>query len=116
MRVFKTRSLATEACKGGKVLVDGQPTKPSKEILEGMEVTVRKPPAIYTYRIKGLLSKRVSAKLVPEYLEDLTNIEEINKLKFTENFFIKRDRGSGRPTKKERRLLDNIQQKRNRGY
>jgi ribosome-associated heat shock protein Hsp15 len=58
--------------------------------------------------VKGIIEKRVSAKLVPQYLEDLTSVEELDKLKINESFFFNRDRGTGRPTKKERRLIDKL--------
>jgi ribosome-associated heat shock protein Hsp15 len=108
VRVFKTRSLAAEACKKGRVLINNMEAKPSREVNTGDSVTVRKLPVIYTYRVKELLENRVSAKLVENYAEDLTSVEELNKLKINDSFFVKRDKGSGRPTKKERRLLDQI--------
>lgn len=108
VRIFKTRSLATEACAKGRVLINGQPAKPSKELSGNEHVTVRKPPVIYSYKIKTLVSNRLPAKLVPDYIEDLTSVEELEKLKINETFFIKRDRGAGRPTKKERRTIDKL--------
>jgi ribosome-associated heat shock protein Hsp15 len=108
VRIFKTRTIATDACNKGRVLVNNMPAKPSKELSGNELVTVRKPPVIYTYKIKTLVNNRLSAKLVPEYIEDLTSIEELNKLSINETFFIRRDRGSGRPTKKERRVIDKL--------
>ena len=108
VRIFKTRSIATEACSRGRILVDGIQVKPSK-ILTGTEtVVVRKPPVIYTYKIKSLVKNRLPAKRVHEFIDDLTTIEELNKLKIKETFFIKRDKGAGRPTKKERREIDDL--------
>jgi ribosome-associated heat shock protein Hsp15 len=108
MRLFKTRSLATEACNKGRILVNGQLAKPSKELIGNENITVRKPPVIYSYKIKSIVNNRLPAKLVPEYLEDHTSVEELNKLKINESFFILRDKGAGRPTKKERRSIDKL--------
>lgn len=109
VRLYKTRSLATEACNKGRILVNGMEAKPSKELIGNETITVRKPPVIYTYKIKQLLKNRVSAKLVPDYIDDLTSVEELDKLKINETFFVKRDRGTGRPTKKERRTIEKLQ-------
>jgi ribosome-associated heat shock protein Hsp15 len=108
VRIYKTRSQAAEACKKGRVLIDGHPVKASRNIKKGDTVVVRKLPVIYTYKVTGLIEKRVSAKMAVENYEDLTSVEELNKLKISDDFFIKRDRGTGRPTKKERRTLDKI--------
>ncbi len=108
VRVFKTRSLATEACKKGRVKIDSQQVKPSRMVKEGDEIEVKKPPVLYTYRILGFPKSRVSAKLVPGYVKDLTPQEELDKLKMQDDFFIRRDKGMGRPTKKERRIIDKL--------
>lgn len=108
VRIFKTRSLAADACSKGRVLINNMEAKPSKEIFGNEIVTVRKPPVIYTYKIKQLLKNRLPAKLVNDFLEDLTSVEELNKLQIKETFFVKRDRGTGRPTKKERRVIDRL--------
>ena len=108
VRIYKTRALATDACRRGRVLVNGIQAKPSKELHPGDKVTVRKLPVIYNFSVKGTIDKRVSARLVPEYLEDLTTPEELNKLNIRESFFFKRDRGTGRPTKKERRDIEGL--------
>jgi ribosome-associated heat shock protein Hsp15 len=108
VRIYKSRVLATEACRRGRVLVNGLQAKSSKEIRLGDKVTVRKLPVIHNYEVKGIIEKRVSAKLVPDYMEDHTSLEELNKLKIKESFFIRRDRGAGRPTKKERREIDKL--------
>ncbi len=109
VRVYKTRSQATEACRNGKVFIDDQAVKPSRNIKEEEVLQVKKNPAVFTYKVKKLLSKRVGAKLVDDYLEDLTPEEEKEKLKLkdTSGFFV-RDRGTGRPTKRERRQMDKI--------
>ncbi len=108
VRVYKTRNQATEACKKGRVLVNGQEAKPSKEMHIGETILIRKLPVIYTYKILGIPGNRLSAKLVKEFAEDLTSPEELEKLKINDSFFVKRDPGTGRPTKRERRVLDNL--------
>lgn len=108
VRVFKTRSLATEACKKGKVLVDEIAVKASRTVKSGDVIRVKKMPVIYSYRVKETIEKRVGAKIVHNHVEDITPAEELAKLEMQDDFYIKRDRGTGRPTKKERRLLDDI--------
>lgn len=108
VRLFKTRNQASEACKKGKILIGDQPVKPSRVLRVNDIVQVKRPPLIYSYRVTGLLAKRLSARLVVEYLEDITPEEELEKLKVRETFFISRDKGSGRPTKKERRTMDKL--------
>ena len=109
IRVYKTRSEATEACKGGKVKVNGSDIKPSKVVKVGDMITARKGPVTYTYRVLDLIDKRQGPKLVPNYAENLTPEEEIAKLRTpVETFFLKRDRGAGRPTKKDRRQMDSL--------
>lgn len=107
IRAFKTRSDATDACKGGKVRVNGDDIKPSKGVKVGDVVTVRKGAVSYTYKVLELIDKRQGPKLVSQYAENLTPEEELAKLKApVETFFLKRDRGAGRPTKKDRRQMD----------
>lgn len=107
IRVYKTRTDATDACKGGKVRLNGLDVKPSKEVKIGDVLTIRKGVATYTYKVLGLVEKRQSAKLVSEFAENQTPQEELDKLRApVETFFLKRDRGAGRPTKKERRQMD----------
>ncbi|MBR1871895.1 MAG: RNA-binding S4 domain-containing protein [Bacteroidales bacterium] len=109
IRLFKTRSEATDACKGNKVKVDGVVAKPSRMIKIGDSVEVRKGSVLYTYKVKALLENRVGARLVPEYAENLTPEEELAKLHApVETFFIRRERGAGRPTKKDRREMDSV--------
>lgn len=109
IRVFKTRSEATDACKGGKIRVNGADTKPSKMVRRGDVIVARKGPVTYTYKVLELIDKRQGAKLVPQYAENLTPAEEIAKLRApVETFFLKRDRGAGRPTKKDRRQMDSL--------
>lgn len=107
IRVFKTRSEAAEACKGNRVKVNAAETKPSRTVRVGDKIEVRKAAVYYTYRVIGLIENRVGAQLVPQYAENLTPQSELDKLKApVETFFVKRDRGTGRPTKKDRRTID----------
>ncbi len=107
IRAFKTRSDATDACKGGRVKVAGVNAKPSKEVRSGDIVQVRKGAVLYTYKVLKPLEHRVGAKLVPDYAENLTPQAELDKLRApVETFFITRDRGTGRPTKKDRREME----------
>jgi ribosome-associated heat shock protein Hsp15 len=108
VRIYKTRSQAAEACKKGRIIINGIEVKPSREVKVGDTVFIRKLPLIYTIRIKGVLEHRIPANRVKDYVDDLTSTEELEKLKLKDMAFFKRDRGTGRPTKKERRLLDNI--------
>ncbi len=109
VRLFKTRTLASEACKKGKITVDDMPAKPSRTIAAGDVIEVKKMPVVYSYRVKDPIEKRVGAKIVDQYVENITSQEELQKLEMKDDFFVKRDRGAGRPTKKERRLLDDMQ-------
>ena len=107
IRCFKTRSEATDACNGNKVKLNGAPVKPSKEVKIGDVIDVRKGLAQFTYKVIQLSQNRMGAALVPEYAQNLTPQSELDKLHAPkETFFVKRDRGTGRPTKKERRDLD----------
>lgn len=107
IRVYKTRTDATDACKGGKVRVNGGDVKPSKAVKAGDVITARKGAVCYTYKVVELLEKRVGAKLVEKYALNLTPEEELLKLRApVETFFLKRDRGAGRPTKKDRRQME----------
>lgn len=109
VRIFKTRNQATTACKKGKILIKNKPVKPSRIINIDDIVVIKKLPVVYTYRVKELLEKRVAARQVNQYIEDLTSDEELKKLKIRQmqNFII-REKGMGRPTKKERRTLDRL--------
>ncbi len=107
VRIFKTRSIAIEEINKNRVLINGYPVKPSRLITIGEELEVKKPPIIRSYKVLGLIDKRVGAKLTPQYVEDITPVEELNKLELARyNRSGVRDKGSGRPTKKERRDLD----------
>lgn len=109
VRVFKTRTLATEYCNKGRVMRNGVALKPSNEIHPGETLTVRKPPVTYTFKVKDIPKSRVGAKLLESYLENLTPAEELQKLDPSLMAFnLHRDRGTGRPTKKERREIDEL--------
>lgn len=109
IRVYKTRSEATDACKGGKVRLNGADTKPSKSVKVGDTIVARKGAVVYTYKVLELIDKRQGAKLVPRFAENLTPAEELAKLRAPiETFFLKRDRGAGRPTKKDRRQMEDL--------
>ncbi|MDY6277662.1 MAG: RNA-binding S4 domain-containing protein [Bacteroidales bacterium] len=109
IRVYKTRSEATEACNGNKIKVGGIPAKPSKMVKIGEEIEIRKGAISLTYKVKALLEKRVGASLVPDYAINLTPQSELDKMHApVETFFVRRDRGAGRPTKKERREIDRL--------
>lgn len=109
IRVFKTRSQATDACRSGKVLIREQQVKPSREVQPGDEVTVRLSQITRTFRVDALLSNRVSAKLVDQYATDLTSDEEYEKLKMKHKTnYEYRKKGVGRPTKRERRMIEKL--------
>jgi ribosome-associated heat shock protein Hsp15 len=108
IRVFKTRGLAAEACKKGRIIINGMEVKPSREIKPGEIIFIRKLPVVYTIQVKELVHNRLPAQQVKDFAEDLTSPEELEKLKIKEDVFFKRDKGSGRPTKKDRRLMDDI--------
>jgi ribosome-associated heat shock protein Hsp15 len=109
VRAYKTRSEAAEACKSGRVKVNETEAKASRELKTGDTVSFRKAPVSYTFRVAGFPKSRVAAKLVKEFADDQTPQEEINKLKANKlTIFFQREKGSGRPTKKERRELDSL--------
>lgn len=107
VRIFKTRTLAAEACDRGRVIVNGTTVKPSRAVKIGDKIMVKKLPVNYSYEVTALLGNRVSASLVSQYLLDLTPQEEIEKNTIARlTAFTLRDPGAGRPTKKERREID----------
>lgn len=109
VRVFKTRSLATEACKAGKVKIGGQNIKPSRELKPGEVLVVSLNPLFRTVKVKDFPKSRLSPKVVEEFLEDLTPEEEYNRVKqIRETNLEHRDNGLGRPTKKQRRMIDKL--------
>lgn len=106
MRVFKTRTIATDACKKGRVSMGGTIVKPSRTIKPGDVVEVRKPPMTFTFRVLQVTQNRLGAKLVPEYLENLTPKSQYDLLEMTRiSGFVDRRKGLGRPTKREGREL-----------
>ena len=106
-RVFKTRSLAADACKNGRVTIGGVNVKPSHTVKAGETVSVRKPPITYSFRILQPIEQRVGAKMLPQVYENVTPQEQYELLEMTRiSGFVNRARGTGRPTKKERRSLD----------
>lgn len=108
-RIFKTRSIAADACKNGRVTMGGVKQKASKMIKEGDAVDVRKPPVTYSFKVLKAIQNRVGAKLVPEVLENVTTKEQLELLEMNRiSGFVDRARGTGRPTKKERRELDDF--------
>lgn len=108
-RIFKTRSIAADACKNGRVTMGGVKQKASKMIKEGDVVDVRKPPVTYSFKVLKAIQNRVGAKLVPEVLENVTTKEQLELLEMNRiSGFVDRVRGTGRPTKKERRELDDF--------
>lgn len=106
MRVFKTRTVATEACKKGRVYVGNAIAKPSRTIKVGDVVNVRKPPVTYSFKVLALTQNRLGAKLVPDYMENITPKSELDLLEIVKiSGFIDRRKGLGRPTKREGRDL-----------
>ena len=107
IRLYKTRSEATEACNGNKVQLNGAPVKASKPVKVGDTVSVRKGVALFTFKVLQIAEQRMGAQKVPEYAENLTPQSELDKLHAPhETFFVRRDRGTGRPTKKDRREME----------
>ena len=106
VRVFKTRSIATEACKKGRVMLGDTPVKPSRTLKPGDVGKVRKPPVTYSFRVLALTQNRLGAKLVPEYMENVTPQSELHLLDMVKiSGFVDRRKGLGRPTKREGREL-----------
>lgn len=115
MRVFKTRSISTDACKKGRVSVNGAIAKPSRMIKVADKIDVRKPPVTYTFRVKALTENRLGAKLVPEYLENITPKSQYDMLELVRiSGFIDRQKGLGRPTKRDGRELASFRQEASR--
>lgn len=106
-RIYKTRTLAADACKNGRVTINGAQAKPSRTVKAGDKVDVKKSPITYTFRVKQPIEKRVGAKLLPDVLENITSAEQYELLEMSRiSGFVDRARGTGRPTKKDRRALD----------
>jgi ribosome-associated heat shock protein Hsp15 len=109
VRVFKTRALATDACRAGSVTVNGQPAKPARDVHPGEQVAVRLGVITRTLRVVGVPRSRVGAALLPEFCTDLTPAGEYEKAREQRlQHVLAREKGSGRPTKRDRRLLDRL--------
>ena len=113
-RLYKTRSLANQACRGGKVQIAGRAVKPARPLRENEIVEIKQPPIVRLYQVKGLAVKRVSAALARGLVEEVTPAADLQKLALARRdplgvIFAARDRGSGRPTKRERRDLERLQ-------
>lgn len=106
-RIFKTRTIAAEACKKGRISINGSLVKPARMVKPGDVVQVRKPPVTYSFKVLQAIEKRVGAKLVPEIMDNVTTPDQYELLEMSKiSGFVDRARGTGRPTKKERRDLD----------
>ena len=109
VRLYKTRSLASEECRKGKVTIAGMNVKPSRELKVGETIQLRRPPITRSYKILALTENRMAAKMVPEFLLETTPASELEILEVQKNMSVyNRERGTGRPTKKERRDLDDF--------
>ena len=109
VRIFKTRTIASEACKKGRVTINGAQAKPSKTVKEGDTVSVRKAPVTYTFRVIQAIENRVGAKLVPQMMENITPQDQYDLLEMNRiGGFVKRAAGLGRPTKKDRRDMEDF--------
>lgn len=106
-RIYKTRSLAADACKNGRITINGAQAKASRTVKSGDKVGVKKSPVTYTFLVKQAIEKRVGAKLLPDVLENVTAPDQYELLEMSRiSGFVNRARGTGRPTKKDRRALD----------
>ncbi|MGV8962665.1 MAG: RNA-binding S4 domain-containing protein [Candidatus Saccharimonadaceae bacterium] len=107
VRIYKTRTIASEACKKGRILIDNVSVKPARTIRIGDIVQVKKPPITYSFKVIDLSQKRMGAKLVPEFMENVTPQEQYDMLEMNKaGGFVDRQRGLGRPTKKDLRDLN----------
>ena len=106
-RIFKTRTIAADACKKNRIAIGGVNVKPSRMVRVGEVIEVRKPPVTYSFKVLALADKRMGAKLVPDFLENVTTPEQYEILEMNKiSGFVDRRKGLGRPTKKERRELE----------
>ena len=106
-RIFKTRTIAADACKNGRIMVNDVNVKPSRMVKVGDKISVRKPPVTYSFKILKTIEQRVGAKLLPEIYENVTTPDQYELLEMNRiSGFINRQRGTGRPTKKDRRAMD----------
>ena len=108
-RIYKTRTIAADACKKGRITINGAQAKPSRMIKPGDVINVKKSPITYSFKVLQAIEKRVGAKLVPEIMENVTSPEQYELLEMSKiSGFIDRAKGTGRPTKKDRRSLDDF--------
>lgn len=109
VRIFKTRSLATEACKKGKVLIAGVQVKPSRNVKVGDVIGIKRNPVLYSFKVVALAENRMNAKLVPEFMQNVTTPDQLEMVELAriaaQN---NREKGTGRPTKKDRRDIDDF--------
>ncbi len=111
VRIFKSRTIAVEACKKNRVSINGTNVKPSRMVKIGEVIQVRKPPITYSFKVLQLSERRMGAKLVPEYMENVTTPDQYEILELSRiNGFVDRAKGLGRPTKKDRRSMDEFTQ------
>ncbi len=109
VRIYKTRSLASKACIAGKIKLNEKSIKPSKSVVTGDTISIKKGPVEFRFQIKSLLKSRVGAKLIAEYIENITSKEELEKLELIKlRYSYHRSKGLGRPTKKDRREMDSF--------
>lgn len=109
MRLFKTRSLAADYCKKGRVMIQGISVKPSRTVKVGDIIQVRRAPVTFSFKVVALSQNRLNAKLIADYMENVTPTDQLALLEVARvNGFVDRNRGLGRPTKKERRDLDSF--------
>ncbi len=109
VRLFKTRSLAAEECRKNRVLINGSTVKSSRMVRVGDKVDIVKPPVTFSYKVLDLAEKRMGAKLVPSFVKDITTAEQIEVLEMQKlSSSLGRPKGSGRPTKRERRDIDKL--------
>lgn len=109
VRLFKNRSLATEECKKGRVLIDGIPVKSSRMVKKGDEISIKEPPIFRIYKVIELSDKRMGAKLIPGFIVDITPQDQLEMLELTKLANkLNRARGMGRPTKKDRREINSF--------
>jgi ribosome-associated heat shock protein Hsp15 len=107
VRLFKTRSLAADACKKGKVQMSGTNVKASRNVKVGDVIQIKRPPVVYSFKVLALSENRMGAKLVPDFMENVTSADQLELLEMSRySAFGVRDRGTGRPTKKDRRDLE----------
>jgi len=108
-RIFKTRTIAAEACKKGRITINGSFVKAARTIKVGDIIQVKKPPITYSFKVLQTIEKRVGAKLVPEYMQNVTTPDQYELLEMSKiSGFVDRARGTGRPTKKDRREIEDF--------